>query len=269
MLEFSAQDYVEISHQLGMVRASLNQKQASLDDLGKSLEKLSEDINRLGLFVTREALGVFVLELVKANPKNFRIVGKEGNYAVKGSNALDADRMSYHLECIYSTLRAELSSMAFRAIPAEKSPYCRPKWLFESPIYKNFPTGWKEFQSAGRCYAFGENTACAFHLNRALEWGLKSLAVELGKPFDKNSWDAHLKDIDRELVSRYKAAGARSPAEEFYSQAAAQFGNMKVAWRNPTMHIEAQYDDKEGAYLLATVEEFMNHLAKKGLAEPK
>ena len=43
--------------------------------------------------------------------------------------------------------------------------------------------------------------------------------------------------------------------------------HMKVAWRNPTMHIEATYDDKEALYLLTTVEAFMQHLAANGLTE--
>jgi len=107
----------------------------------------------------------------------------------------------------------------------------------------------------------------AFHLNRSLEWGLKALAVDLGKPFDRPSWDAHLKDIEKELQQRYGAAGPRSAVERFYSEAAAQFGHMKVAWRNPTMHVEASYDDNEGRYLLTTVEKFIANLAVNGLKE--
>src|ERR1035438_6843238 len=104
MLEFAAQDYVEISHRLGMVRASLTRHTVDLDDLGKLIEKLTEEVNRLGLFVTREALGMFLLELVKVNPKTFTLTGKGDEREVRGSNALEPDRLSYHLECIYSTL---------------------------------------------------------------------------------------------------------------------------------------------------------------------
>jgi hypothetical protein len=98
-------------------------------------------------------------------------------------------------------------------------------------------------------------------------WRLKSLAVDLATRFDRNSWDAHLKDIERKLQKKYGSAGPRTPTEKFYSEVAAQFGNMKVAWRNPTMHIEASYDDTEGRYLLTTVEKFMMHLANNSLKE--
>ncbi len=43
---------------------------------------------------------------------------------------------------------------------------------------------------------------------------------------------------------------------------------MKIAWRNPTMHVEAKYDDKEAHYLLTTIEKFICHLASSNLKEP-
>jgi hypothetical protein len=66
---------------------------------------------------------------------------------------------------------------------------------------------------------------------------------------------------------RSQAAGARTPDEQFYSEAASQFGHMKVAWRNPTMHIDKKYDNKEAKRLLDSVEAFLLHLAAKGLKE--
>jgi hypothetical protein len=85
---------------------------------------------------------------------------------------------------------------------------------------------------------------------------------------ERNSWEKHLEDIDKELKARYTAAGARSSNEKFYSELATQFGNMKVAWRNPTMHIEAHYDEGQAAYLLAVVEKFVGYLADNSLKEP-
>ena len=162
----------------------------------------------------------------------------------------------------------ELAAALCFCLPSERVDYWSPTWLVTSPIYTNFPSAWKEFQRAGKCYAYGEGTACAFHLQRALEVALKSLAVDLGQRFDRNSWDAHLKDVERELTKRYGSAGPRTPKEKFYSEAATQFGHMKVAWRNPTMHIEAQYDDGEAKYLLDAVEKFISYLAENGLQEP-
>jgi hypothetical protein len=268
MLEFSARDYIEISHQFGWVLAALRKPPSVEYDLSKTIQKLLEEANRLGLSVTREALGQMLLEMVKANPGKVTMTGEGDERTVRFTNTgLEPERMCHHIECVYSTLKAELRSIAFRIVPNNKTAFCDSNWLFDSHIYKNFPRAWQEFQCAGRCYAFGENTACAFHLQRALEWGLKSLAVDLGKQFDRNSWQRHLEDIDKALAVKYSTAAPRSKEQVFYSHTATHFGHMKVAWRNPTMHIEAKYDEKEAAYLLTTIEKFMTHLAENGLKE--
>lgn len=268
MLEFSAGEYVEISHLFGLIQAACRVEPLDGKEISNTLKKLLIEADRLGLPVTREAISQLLLELVKANPGGVQIEGEGRERVVRVATTLvDTGRVSYHFECIYFTLKAELKSLQFRVIPSAKALYCEPSWLFESSIYKKFPKAWKEFQAAGRCYAFGENTACAFHLQRALEWGLKSLAVHLDKRFDRNSWENHLEDIEKELTARYKAAGQRTSEQKFHSETAAQFGHMKVAWRNPTMHIEAKYDEREAAYLLVTIENFMTHLADNGLKE--
>jgi len=268
MLEFSAHEYVEISHQFGLALASVCKKQPDGALISKSLGKLLEESNRLGLFVTREAVAQLILELVDMNPAGSTLSLNTDQPVIHIKNlALDNSRWSYHIECIHATLRAELKTIAFRVIPRNKVSHCDPNWLVGTEIYTHFPSAWSEFQAAGRCYAFGENTACAFHLQRALEWGLKSLAVRLGRRFDRNGWEKHLEDIEKELTARYKAEVSRSKEEKFYSETATQFGHMKVAWRNPTMHVEAKYDEKEAHYLLTTIEKFMDHLASSGLKE--
>lgn len=178
-----------------------------------------------------------------------------------------ADDFTRDLGSLSAIVQSELAGKKFRYIPSEKTRFCDLEWLADTTIPDNFPRAASELRSAGRCFAYGENTACAFHLNRVLEDGLKALAVEVGQRFDRNSWDAHLKDIERELNSRYKTAGSRTPDELFYSDLSSQFGHMKTAWRNPTMHIEAKYDEGDGLYLLQTTERFMETLCERGLKQ--
>jgi hypothetical protein len=265
MLEFYAKDYVQIAHQFGLILGTYQKDKTDPESIGKALADLLASTFGLGLLVTRDQIGEMLSEMFKV-PGAVTVRVEKPLLRIEGEN-LDPARFCHHIESIYSVFRSELGSINFRAVPKEKSKYCDPKWLFDSPIQQNFPSAWGEFQSAGKCYAYGENTACAFHLNRALEWALKSLAVHLGKRFDRNSWERHLEDIDKELTARYTDAKARTPEEKFYSEAATQFGNMKVAWRNPTMHIEAHYDETQAAYLLTTVEQFMAHLANNNLRE--
>ncbi len=266
VLEFSAKEYVELSHSLGELTATLQKRQLDVEALGRAFDRILRDAKALGLKVTVDQIGIMMRELVQYNPERTSL---EGGYLRIKNGEISTERLCHHIESLYSILKSELGSISIKAVPREKDHYCDPQWLFDTPTYHQFPSAWQEFQHAGRCYAYGENTACAFHLNRALEWGLKSLAVDLGKRFDRHSWNDHLEDIEKALIERYKAAQQRTPEQAFYSEAATQFGHMKVAWRNPGMHIEAKYDDGDGAYLLTTVEKFISHLAKNGLAESK
>jgi hypothetical protein len=187
--------------------------------------------------------------------------------AKSASDRVMADQFTRDIASLVAIIHSELAGKQFRYIESIKTQYCALDWLASSKIFSQFPRAFNELRSAGRCYAYGESTACAFHLNRALEDGLKALAVALGQSFHKNSWDAHLKDVERELERRYKAAGARTADEHFYSDLSTQFGHMKTAWRNPTMHIESQYDDKGALYLLQTTERFFESLCERGLQQ--
>jgi hypothetical protein len=71
----------------------------------------------------------------------------------------------------------------------------------------------------------------------------------------------HLTDIETELTNRYKAAGARTPDELFFAEAAAQIGHIKHAWRNPTMHVDRKYTEEEAKEVMQAVKSFMRHLA--------
>ena len=40
-----------------------------------------------------------------------------------------------------------------------------------------------------------------------------------------------------------------------------------VTWRNPTMHVEAKYDERDALYLLQTTERFIQALCERGLRQ--
>jgi hypothetical protein len=76
MLEFSVRGYVEISYQFGLVLAALRGSEPALHGLSKSSEKLLAEANRLGLVVTRDALGEMLLEVVKEHPGTVKVTGE-------------------------------------------------------------------------------------------------------------------------------------------------------------------------------------------------
>jgi hypothetical protein len=182
-----------------------------------------------------------------------------GTLGVSNSEQLSSMIRDFRLR-----IQDELKSRVLFIVDSGKEDYFRnPFNKFGTFAGKFSPSPVFDIEEAGKCMALARYTASVFHLQRVLEIGLKALAVKLGKPFDRNSWESHLRDIERELEARYKAAGSRTPDEEFYSEAASQIGHMKVAWRNPTMHIDRSYPPEIAVDIWNAVSAFMRHLSTK------
>jgi hypothetical protein len=265
MLEFSAEGYVEMSHQIGALLARMRKPPFNSEDVCRSMEKLLDEVNRLGLFVTREAIGRFLIELVKANrDKSSLEFASDGDKIVRVKDGqLDLDRWAFHLEAIYATLRAELSTLAFRIVPARKTQYCDPKWLIDSKMYIKYPDTIDEFQRAGRCFAYDENAACVFHLMRVTEFYLTKVAQSLSTSFDPLNWGAIGNFIRKEMEAKYQdKTDAWRKSEPFYATILTDIQAISRGHRNPALHaLDKKYEEREAKYLLTVIEEFAHHTA--------
>src|SRR5580704_9297226 len=166
MLEFAARRYVELSHQLGLLLGT-HCKRTPGKDFADSVGYLLSETKRLGLRTTQEHIYDWIRELMKENPGRVKLQS-DGLVTIHDIE-LNSDRTCHHIETIYSAMGAELSVILFRAIPKEKNGFCDSEWLRNTVINK-FPETVDEFQKAGRCFAYGENTACVFHLMRVADF---------------------------------------------------------------------------------------------------
>jgi hypothetical protein len=157
----------------------------------------------MDLPVTKAYIDSVVLELFDNNPDSFRLLG-EGRFEINGAQ-LNHERSRHHAEAIYQTLRAELGSLKLRAIPREKTHYCDPKWLASGILMSKYPDTVDEFQRAGRCFAYGENTACIFHLMRVTEFYLKKVADSLQMPFHASNWCEIANHITKQMEKKHQA----------------------------------------------------------------
>ncbi|HTE83781.1 MAG TPA: hypothetical protein VK821_03540 [Dehalococcoidia bacterium] len=70
-----------------------------------------------------------------------------------------------------------------------------------------------------------------------------------------------------------KPLGQRSPEwatdDPFFSGATAFLMAVKDAWRNPTVHVEINYDEEKALDVWNSVKAFMRHLATKLGEEPR
>lgn len=155
----------------------------------------------------------------------------------------------------------ELDGRKIFAMTPQYAHYHSPEEpLFGQRVFAAFPDANNDIAEAGKCLALGCGTACVMHLMRALEVALKAVAKEFGIE-DKNDWGTYLREIEKELKAHETAGKKRSADEQFYADASAQLGNLKVAYRNPTMHVGSDYSEDRAEEILVATRAFMRHLA--------
>jgi hypothetical protein len=168
-----------------------------------------------------------------------------------------------------SIVESELQSRLFFHMPTDRSDFWDRQWLTDTVIYTHFPKAHEEFQNAGRCYSYGEPTACVFHLMRVIDSGLRLVYASLGEQYDARNWDGIAKKIESGMSKKYqdKTEDWRE-REPFYSGVLTDIRSIGRAHRNPALHdIERKYTDAEAKYLIDITKAFMVHLAENGMKE--
>ena len=178
------------------------------------------------------------------------------------------------LEDVRNTLRRELSLRTVLVLePKEQALYAPSEPHFGPDVTAKFPTeGVFEIDEAGKCLALGRSTAAVFHLMRVMEIGLSAVSecLQIENPVKQDrSWGAILRLIKDDMAARSRP---KTPARPWSSKSADQalfeslYGSLdavKVAWRNPTMHVEKKYLPDEAEHIFVSVRGFMKTLASR------
>lgn len=282
MLEFLASEWNEIIRTLDALESQFNLAfvQAVTSGERKSLidpiQRVADGCILLGLNLSA-SYAEETIELIK-NRKSLTESLSETLDALKVkphdrkrgklSDALGPEELRQEISILRKRIDDELKNRKFLAISPEKSRFYRNTNLFGSEVYDNFPSAREDIEEAGTCYACARSTASVFHLMRVIETGLRVLGLSLNNPDldpKKNpSWNRILKPCDDELR---KPLAQRCPEwkqdELFYSNATANLRAVKDAWRNPTMHVEINYDEERALEIINAVKAFMRHIATK------
>lgn len=134
-----------------------------------------------------------------------------------------------------------------------------PADQFDARVVAQFPSIHGEFSSAGRCLAYSEPTAAVFHLLRALERALQAVCLSMGLPVTNAgkgaNWNSLLQSIHAEMSRRNKigASAWSNLTAAFVSQVHASVDGIRVAWRNPTMHVENTYTQLEAEHIYGLI----------------
>jgi len=263
MLEFAARDYLDLCHRFGII---LGMGRPPDPDVVRDVwSTLLKDTSKLGLPVTREHILCLFEEFVRLNPASLK--SDATGFSVVGAQ-IPLDVMQRHVETIYKTLKAELGSILLRAIPREKSRYCNPAWLNDATELHEFNMV-DEFQKAGRCFAYGENTACIFHLMRITDFCLRAVAKSINAGYDARTWQEIGRKINEKMEQKYQIKSDDwKQKEPFYAEMLTDLQAISRGHRNAALHeLEKKYDEREALYMLTVIESFARHVAKNVKSE--
>jgi hypothetical protein len=152
-------------------------------------------------------------------------------------------------------------------VPEDVAMYRNPQADWGEVVADIANCGYDAYES-NYALALGRTTASVFHLMRLIEHGIIALNQALNiESTDNRTWDAKLRPIETELAKEYKHR--IEPYKKYHTIIAGFVADLRAvqrAWRNPSIHVELQYDPVRAKEIWNAVRAFMNNLAK-GLTE--
>jgi hypothetical protein len=174
--------------------------------------------------------------------------------------------ISVEIDAFNKIFELEIRNKAFFAMPSGLLAYNKTaEELFGPDVIAMFSGSGSDatadIEEAGKCLAFGRSTAAVFHLMRVMEVGLKALSKNLGIPYAP-SWESYLKQMQERIETKHKLKSVSWKRDEpFFRDALGDLQAVKVAGRNPTMHVVRRYTPEESQGVYLTVRTFMKRIA--------
>lgn len=129
---------------------------------------------------------------------------------------------------------------------------------FGPEVEKKFSVMSEDIAEAAKCIAVGRPTAGVFHLMRVMENGVRYFGDELGVQLvDEKNWQNILDEINKKI----KVLDHKQQKTKALAEAASHLYNVKVAWRNETMHPKQTYSPEEATAIFGNTRTFICDLA--------
>jgi hypothetical protein len=128
----------------------------------------------------------------------------------------------------------------------------------------SFPSAAYDMREANSCYAVSRYTASVFHCMRVLEYGLVTLATNVGEDASYANWKTIIDRIEkkiRETRESMHRGDAKEARMKFLAEAAKEFLYFKDGWRNHVAHAKSRYDGPQALSAISHTYAFMNHLS--------
>lgn len=170
----------------------------------------------------------------------------------------DAERLSWILTQIKMNFSAQLDSRVVFVLNSTNADFLlTDEPPFGREVDDAFPRAAEEIAEAAKCLALQRNTACVFHLMRAMERAVARLSETIGTGHStEKEWGKILSDIHQKIEAMPKGEERNR-----WSESHSHLYHVKQAWRNDTMHPKKTYTDDQAQAVFDAVRSFMRHLA--------
>lgn len=161
-------------------------------------------------------------------------------------------------------------------------------WLIDNPkafgeeVSTKFPNAVPDIVGAANCLAADCNTAAVFHLMRAVEWGLRALAVNLGlrrlktrrkpgapvklTPLSHAQWEEIMNQLHPRVdakLNKLRPGPVKQALQEFYVPLLQDVRGFRDGFRIHTMHSRREYTASQAVDQFNHVQNFMQRLATR------
>lgn len=173
-----------------------------------------------------------------------------------------------------AALDSEMKSKMFVFLPHHRRKYFIPSKFIPNTIEEPFPLARNELVEAGKCFAFDRYTASVFHCMRAIEIGLRAMAVHLAidefkYPLEQADWEGIIRKIESKILGMkdLPRTAEKDDSQNFNSSAAMEFRYFKDGWRVRVAHTRETYDETSAIRVLEHAVTFIEILSSR-LKEP-
>lgn len=171
--------------------------------------------------------------------------------------------ISRQLEELRERIQQELEDRAIYFLsPPEAAMFEQGIGSFAPGIRDRFADMSTDLGEAAYCLALSRNTACIFHLMRAMEAAVQAIGAKLGVTIiDKNNVDLEWGKVVANVKNAVEAM-PRGDERDQWSEVVTLLYHVKQCWRNSTMHPKQTYTSEEADEVRRAVNGFLRHLAK-------
>lgn len=185
-------------------------------------------------------------------------------YPADGSDSLDYARGGSGATArqLFQTVDRELKEQHFTHIPHERWKLLARDWRdwLGPDFYDRFPSAGhrNDLERALRCYAYGEGTACVFHLMMLFEAPVRAFKTAIGYDLEKNEWGGILRHYRNKFRSSMQDGDRLNRLDKISDK----IGVVAQAWRNETMHCGAEFGHEEAGRMVYLVTDMVRSIAE-------